>query len=103
MSGVCVLYRNVSKVIKLYRSGVATPSNVGVWVKVGLYIWNVHFRIKCLREICQEFNPEGGGIYLRMGGGMYSRWSICPCGWGFLSLGVGVLYAVPYQPISCFL
>lgn len=65
------IHRNVSKVIKFYRSGVAAPSNVGVWVKVGLYTLNVRLRIKFYRRnICQQFNPKGGGggyIYVWVG------------------------------------
>lgn len=69
-------------------------------------------------EICQQFNLGGGGDIFMYGWGyvipmvymsMWLRifdsgdWGVVCCGWGFLTLGVGVLYAVPYQPISCFL
>lgn len=71
------------------------------------------------KNICQQLNPKGGGgdiftygwgyvilmVYMSKWLRIFDSggWGVVCCGWGFLTLGVGVLYAVPYQPISCFL
>lgn len=106
------IHRNVSKVIKFYRSGVAAPSNVGVWVKVGLYTLNVRLRIKFYRRnICQQFNPKGGGgdiftygwgyvipmVYMSMWLRIFDSggWGVVCCRWGFLTLGVGFCMLCP--------